>query len=72
VSVYFHHGSWWIDVTVKGRRIKREGGFKTELDAKVAERDAKDDAEVINTDFIRLCESLGGSGNQKKQRPLPD
>lgn len=57
MAVYLHHGSWWIDVTVKGRRIKREGGFKTELDAKLAEREAKEAGSQIDTDFIRLAES---------------
>ena len=57
MSVYFHHGSWWIDVTVKGKRLKREGGFKDKLDAQVAEREAKENLQAINMDFIRLCES---------------
>ncbi|MFZ0946123.1 MAG: tyrosine-type recombinase/integrase [Syntrophobacteraceae bacterium] len=57
MSVYFHHGSWWIDIKLKGKRICREGGFKNELDAKIAEREKKENLTGINTDFIKLCES---------------
>ncbi len=57
MSVYFHHGSWWIDLKMKGKRVVREGGYKTELDARIAERDYKEELPT-NTDFIRLCEKL--------------
>jgi len=57
MSVYFHHGSWWIDIKVKGKRVIREGGHKTELDAQIAERDYKENLPT-STDFLRLCENL--------------
>ncbi|MFZ0931698.1 MAG: tyrosine-type recombinase/integrase [Syntrophobacteraceae bacterium] len=56
MSVYFHHGSWWIDLKVKGKRVFREGGYKNELDAKLAEREKKENLTGTDTDFIKLCE----------------
>lgn len=70
MSTYFHHGSWWYDVWMKHKRIHREGGFKDELDAKVAEREKKEELKEMGTalDFIKLCEKRLDDLEKKRSR----
>jgi len=57
VAVSRHQGKWRSEVWLKGKRIWSESGFETELDARVAEQEAKESYSETNTDFIKLCES---------------
>ncbi|MDA8307870.1 MAG: tyrosine-type recombinase/integrase [Deltaproteobacteria bacterium] len=57
MAVSKHQGKWRAEVWLKGKRVWSESGFATELEARNAEAEAKENLETINTDFIRLCES---------------
>jgi integrase len=56
MSVYKHHGRWRYDFMKNGVKHKK-GGFRTKLEAQMAEAHARKNLKRINTDFIGLCES---------------
>ena len=55
MSVYRERNKWRYDFWKKGVR-HRQAGFRTKLEAKMAEAESRKNLKVINTDFIGLCE----------------
>jgi integrase len=57
MAVSKHQGKWRAEVWFQGKRVWSQSGFETELEAKNAEAEAKENLEAINMDFLKLCEA---------------
>ena len=57
MAVAKHQGKWRAEVWLKGKRVWSGSGYETELEARNAEAEAKENLATINMDFMRLSES---------------
>jgi len=56
MAIYKHKGKWMYDFWKNGVRY-RKGGFQDKQEAIEAEAKARSTANLINMDFVQLCES---------------
>lgn len=57
MAIYQHQGKWRVEIWLKGKRIFRQGGIPSELEARNIEKEAMENAQWINTDLLKLCEA---------------
>ncbi len=57
MSVSRHQSKWRAEIWLKGKRVWSGSGYETELEARNAEAEAKENIATINMDFLRLSES---------------